>query len=195
MQNATEGKLGWSKLRSACLSLIAAYSNHKWGQEDWGMVKRKMYWDRSKRFSASERLLWALSLILDLLYRQLKHQFSWRVIWHKVTTNWHKVTYVNWKTVTANLTRNLIQSWYWLILVVDTELTLPAVQLKPGGFTGIGTLANQLYNMYLWYNCQRQSHLTLFLQKNVTADTATLPLALLRALLHLKFQDSDWPGK
>ena len=47
--------------------------------EDWCRVKRKMYCYRSKSFSVSESLLWAL--ILDLHHRQPKNHFSWRVTW------------------------------------------------------------------------------------------------------------------
>ena len=66
-------------------------------------AKRKMYWNRLKSCSASERLLWAL--ILDLSQRQPKSHFSWRV------------TFDTWKRLPT------WSRWYMLI-IFDTELTL-----------------------------------------------------------------------
>ena len=127
------------------------------------MVRRKMYWDRSKSFSASESLLWAL--ILDLHHRQPRSHFSWRVTWQGDFCHLEEAA-------------NLVLSWYWkrqptfgteLILVdtswhwVDTELLCSGAQQVVGD--GIW----HWYSMYNCYNCQRQSHI--ISSKNTTACT------------------------
>ena len=48
--------------------------------EEWYRAKSKFHWNRPKSCSASERLLWALIIMIpDLSQRQPKSHFSWRV--------------------------------------------------------------------------------------------------------------------
>ena len=56
--------------------------------EDWCIAKRKLNWDRSKSFSASERFVWAL--ILDLHHKQPKgHIPKLRVTWQDYFSSCH----------------------------------------------------------------------------------------------------------
>ena len=59
-----------------------------WGSLDWCIVKRKLNWDRSKSFPASERFVWAL--ILDLHHKQPKgHIPKLRVTWQDYFSSCH----------------------------------------------------------------------------------------------------------
>ena len=90
-------------------SLIPAVSLQcKLELEDWYMIMRKMYWERSKRVSALESLLWAQ--ILHLHHRPPRIHFSRKVTWQgdfchlkeaaNLILSWHSLC-----------------SWHW----VDTE--------------------------------------------------------------------------
>ena len=102
-------KLGLSKLRSERIFIYFSLQC-KIELEDWLMLKRTLHWDRSKSFSASESLLWAL--ILDLHHKQTKSHFSWESL--------DKVIFVTW---------NRQPTWYWYYMIQDTELT--ALHLSP----------------------------------------------------------------
>ena len=65
-------KLGLSRLRSE-RTIVDFSLKCKLELENWYLVKRKIYWDRSKSFSALENLFWAL--ILDLHHKQPKSHF------------------------------------------------------------------------------------------------------------------------
>ena len=77
--------------------------------EDWCMVKRKMYWERSKR---PQRFVVCSdpNSAPQSQHRQQRIHFSWRITWQGDFCHLEEAA-------------NLILSWYYLIQV-DTKLTM-----------------------------------------------------------------------